>query len=254
MRKFIFIIFSVFFVFGCAGVQHDLVQKLVNREGNLPRYDFSPGTRVGIINTVGEQLTQNSIKAFSSENTFTKNYDIDWNIPEIMEQDIRSFLQQDGRYEVVLLPVPSSMQIYDIADLYREPNLKKVRSEIDSICEEKNIQVVVITGNHFYIHPDNSFVVRGYGLNTSQGASDTLAKVLGKAYAFTALGVQVYHSRPLTYIGGGRPGLAHPVSIPWPEDLHNIPNSSLESIKPLIVGDIKEIVTKALRKANLIAE
>jgi hypothetical protein len=254
MRRLATLLSIVLFFFGCADIQYKLVDKLVHRDGNLPRYEFASGTRVGIINMVEERLTHDSFKVFSKKKTFMKKYDVDWKIPEIMEEYLRFLLQEDGRYEVVSLPALSSLQNYEITNLYAEQSLGKFRHEIDRLAEENNLQVVVIAGNHLYMHPDNRFAERGYGLRTSQGYSDTLAKVFGKAYAFTALGVQVYHSRPLTYIGGGRPSLAHLVSFPYPDDPHNIPKSDFDTIKPIIVADVKEIVMKALQKANLVEE
>lgn len=252
MRRLATLLSIVLFFSGCADIQYKLVDKLVHGDGDLPRYEFAPGTRVGIINMVEERLTHHSIKALSQEGTFTNKYDVDWKIPELIEEYLRLLLQEDGRYEVVSLPALSSLQNYEISDLYKEQNLVKFRHEIDRLAEENNLQVVVIAADHIYIHPDNSFVVKGYGLHTSQGYSDTLARVFGKAYAFTAVGVQVYHTRPLTYIGGGRPSLSQLVSFPWPDDLHNIPISDFDTIKPIIVEKVQEIAMQALQKANLV--
>jgi len=258
IKLFVISILIIVFSSGCASTQQKLVDRLVYGSGkDLPKFDFASDTRVGIINLVDKQLTHKNFQAFSNEGSFIKKYDVTWNLPGTIENYIAAELQKDGRYEVVSLPVPASLKIYEsegtqITDLYRNPNLDKVRGDIDRLASENNLEVVIIAGNHILISNDNSLVITGYGLYTGRGYVKSLTRIFGQVYAFAGIGVQVYHADPLTYIGGGRPSIPYYAEFPWHDDPSNIPISDFDTIKPIIEGEAQQIIMRALQQANLV--
>ena len=258
LRLFFISVFLITFCSGCAATQQKLVDRLVYGSGkDLPKFEFAAGTRVGIINLVDKQLTHKNFQAFSKKGTFIRKYDVDWNLPGSIENYIKAELRKDGRYEIVSLPVPASLQMYanegaQISGLYREPDLGKIRTDVDRLARENNLQVVIIAGNHILISNDNSLVAIGYGIYTGRGYVKSLTKIFGEVYAFAGIGVQVYHTEPLTYIGGGRPSIPYYAEFPWHDDPSSIPVSDFDAIKPIIEGESQKIAMRALQQANLL--
>lgn len=235
-----------------------LVDKIVNNESNLPKFQFAPGTRVGVINLLEDSALHKHTKSFSKKDTFEKLYVVGWNVPGFINDYISEVLKADGRYTIVNIPVVGYLKENRLllAGLYQnKKNLAKVAPDLDMTAKENKVEVIIVVGNHFYIHPDNSFVVSGgYGLYTSQGFSDTIAKALGVSYAFAGVNIQVFHMLPATYIGGGRPPLASPVNIKWPDDVHNLAMSELDKAKPIVLEQVKNIASVAMQKAGLIIQ
>lgn len=258
IKRYFMLVFAVLIFAGCANLQYTLVDKIVNKESNLPKFQFAPGTRVGIINLLEESALHYHIKRLSKEDTFNKNYVVDWNVPGYVNDYIAEVLKADGRYTVVDIPVTGYLKENRLLlpGLYQsKKNLAKVARDLDMTAKDNNVEVIIIVGNHFYIHPDNRFVIGGgYGLHTGQGFSDTIAKALGVSYVFTGVNIQVFHMLPATYIGGGRPPLANQIDIEWPKDVHNLPMSELNKAKPIILEQIKTIALVAIQKAELIMQ
>lgn len=258
MKRLILLAVVLSTLFGCAGLQYELVDKMVNRESNLPKFQFAPGTRVGIINLLEDSALHKHFKKLSKQDSFEKYYVVDWNVPGFINDYIADVLKADGRYTIVNIPVEGYIKENRLflPSLYQDKrNLKKAAPNLDMIAKENNVEVIIIVGNHFYIHTDNNFVFSGgYGLYTGQGFSDTIAKALGMSYAVTGVNVQIFHMLPVTYIGGGRPPLADYVDIEWPEDVHNLEMSELNKAKPIILEQVKTIASVAMQKSGLIVE
>lgn len=242
-----------------------------------PKFNFPPGSRVGIINLLEPYATHQNFSSFASKN-FTKTYPVDWDIPVYAEGKLKTLLEKDARFTVVEMKVSEPL----IREQLRLNMIEQViLSEsapptvppqgarlLDTVSDPYDVQAVVAIGSYSGPSPFKSaeelLEVQGYGLLTRKLFSGKFGEILGgffsfrKAYAYAQIGVVVFKVQPVTYIGAARTIMKgrhlRPIKdFNWEADLRNLPESELDKPKTHIQGYINDAVNKALRNANLTA-
>ena len=240
-----------------------------------PKFNFPPGSRVGIINLLEPYATHQNFSSFASKN-FTKNYPVDWDIPAYAQGKLKTLLEKDAHFTVVEIKVSESPtreqlrlnMIEEVILSERAPPTVPPQGArlLDTVSDPYDVQAVVVIGSYAGPSPfkgaEELLEVKGYGLFTRKLFTGKFGEILGgffsfrKAYAYAQIGVVVFKVQPVTYIGAARTILKgrhlRPINdFNWEADLRNLPESELDKAKTLIQGYVNDAVNKALRNANL---
>lgn len=242
-----------------------------------PKFGFSRGTRVGIINLLESHLTHKNISSFATEN-FTKTYQVDWDIPSYAENQLITQLEKDENFTAVKIVVSEphmkeTLRLNMIEQvLLSQASPPTLQPEgaglLGTISNPYDIQVVIVIGSYSGPSPykagvgDDRIQVEGYGLFTRKLFSGKLGTVFGglfsfrKAFAYAQIGVVVYKVQPVTYIAAARAIKAGPYRRPiedfnWEANIEELPQAELNKARPIIQETIDGAVKKALQNANL---
>jgi hypothetical protein len=240
-----------------------------------PKYNFPPGTRVGIINLLEPYVTHQNFSSFATKN-FTKTYEVVWGIPSYAEDQLITQLKKDSGFTAVKIKIsePYKKKILRLKMIEQvllsqtsPPTIpSQGASLLDTLSHPYDLQVVILIGSYFgpspYRSAEDQIQVEGYGLFTRKLFSGKFGSILGgffsfrKAYAYAQIGVVVYKVPPVNYIAAaraitkGRP-LKPIEDFNWDANIRNLPQADLDKARPLIQGYIDEAIKRALQNANL---
>ena len=239
IRQFCLLLMSAMVVSGCVTTQP------------TPRFDFTAGTRVGIINQLEDYAIHQNFSEARIRN-FTKTIKVGWNIPGYMQDEVSRALSREGRYTIV--PIAVENPPGQIIDRVSGPGavIPEAAAFLESVAARNSVDVLVViksfkgpTGIKLAKH---SFVLRGYGLFTRQFL------FFDRAYAYANLTVIVFKTNPLTYIGSGQSTIdTDPLeNFELSGNLKNIPPAEMDKLEPIIKKYARQAVKKALNAANLV--
>ncbi len=206
-----------------------------------PQFEFSPGTRIGIVNNLETQVTHRHFGSLRFGN-FSKKIDVDWDIPAYLEKKLSRAIEADPRYTVILIkpqkPLTGINQDPDISD--RTITSKKIKPEtaqyLGSLADQYDVDVLIsvrsYTGPGVFKIDKHPIELQGYGLFTKQ-------LLMSKhAYAYANITVEVFKTGPLTYIGSGKPrNRKSPLTnINLEGSLKNMPRSEIAKLGLSSVG------------------
>ena len=242
-----------------------------------PKFEFSQGTRVGIVNLLESHVTHKNLSGFATEN-FTKTYKVDWDAPLYAENRAKTQLEKGAGFATVKISVPDPQK----AETLRLNTVEKIllsqsspptlqpaaTSFLESVSESYDVQVVIVIGSYAGPSPykgatgDNRIELEGYGLFTRKLFSGKLGSVLGgffsfqKAFAYAQIGVVVYKVQPVTYLAAAsaiKEGqYRRPIDdFNWEVNIKALPEVELNKARPIIQANIDSAVKKALSGANL---
>ena len=241
-----------------------------------PKYNFPPGTRVGIINLLEPYATHQNFSSFATKN-FTKTYPVDWDMSSYAEGKVKTLLEKNAGFTILKIKVSEPLKEKNLRfDMIEQVLLSETTPptvppqgarKLDAVADPNDVQAVIVIGSYSGPSPFKSgqeqINVKGYGLFTRKLFSGKLGSVFGgifsfrKAYAYAQIGVVVYKVQPVTYIAAaraiakGRP--LRPINdFNWDANIRNLPQAELNKTRPLIQEYIDEAVKRALRDANLI--
>ncbi len=251
MRNVIVSLVVVFSIFGCASEPQ-------------PKPDFQDGTRVGIFNSVEPYLTHRHI-TIDRINSFTKQIEVDWDIPGYLDTQLSDALKKDGRFVIVPIRSPQvqsrlrqlSVQIGAAATNRRVP--QELIDFIENQAKAHDLDVVIIAqsfrGNSRWKIHDDPVVLEGYGLFTRRTMLGTVGIRNSWVHPYAQLRVVVLTTQPVVRIGAGSPSMtrARMDSFNWPTNIRNIPESELNKIRPRIKTYADQAVKNALTGAQMAA-
>ena len=252
MRNFFVSMVVLFLCFSCA-----------TDPGPAPT--FHEGTRVGIVNSVEPYLTHRHITV-RRINSFTKQIEVDWNIPGYLDTRLTEAIQKDGRFVVVPVNSPEildrqkqlSGSINSAATQRRIP--QAVADFIENTAKTHDLDVIILVqtfeGESPWRMQDNPIVLQGYGLFSRRTVLGTVNIRSHWAHPYAQIMVAVFQTRPVARIGAGRPRLTrgNMDNFNWPADIKNIPQTELNKLHPRIQEYADQAISNALRDANLLAQ
>jgi hypothetical protein len=216
-----------------------------SQQKETPKFNFSKGTRVGIVNILESYATH---KHFSSirVGSFTKTYEVDWDMPSTIEDELTTQLQKDPRFKIVKIRSSESFA--------------QKMQRLGTISDPYDVQILILIGSYDGISPyklgKEPINLQGYGLFTRMPLPGIFGSILPfkNAYAYAQIGIVVFKAQPLGYIAAGKPSLkTRPLrDFNWKTDLKNLAKSELDKTKPQIQQYAKQSVERALKNANLI--
>ena len=222
-----------------------------------PKFEFPAGTRIGIVNHLERRATHRNFSSLRV-GSFSKQIDVDWDIPDYIEKRLSATLKSDPRYTVIFIrpaePLGGINQEPDLSDrTLTSRRLKPATADYLSFLSDK-YEVEVLISVRSYTGPgvikidQHPIELQGYGLFTKQ-------LLMSKhAYAYAHIAVEVFKTGPLTYIGSGKPrNRKSPLSnINLAGSLKNMPRSEIEKLQPLMKEYAQQAVDNAMVNANLL--
>jgi hypothetical protein len=222
-----------------------------------PKFDFAAGTRVGIINHLEDYATHRNFSSLRFD-SFSKRIDVDWDIPGYIGKKLSDALRAGQRYSVSGIKPDNRL-----AGINQEPELShrtvgsrtmkdKMVNYLGSLADNHQLDVIIsirsYSGPSAVKIDDKSIELQGYGLFTRQ-------LLMSKhAHAYANIAVEVFKTRPLTFIGSGIPGNRKSSldNIELAGSLNKLPRSEIEKIEPLIKEYADQAAEKALVNSNLL--
>ena len=221
-----------------------------------PKFDFPAGTRIGIVNYLEGYATHHHFSSLRFD-SFSKQIDVDWDIPAYIENKLSNAIKADSRYTVVLIKPANSLK-----GVNQEPELsgqtlksKAIRLEkaayLNTLAEKYDLDGLILVrsfrGPSVIKIDKHPIELAGYGLLTQQ-------LLMSKhAYAYANITVEVFKTRPLVYIGSGKPEnrKASLSNISLEGKLKNIPQSEIERLEPLMKGYAEQAVKNAFEQTSI---
>jgi hypothetical protein len=228
-----------------------------------PTIQFAAGTRIGIVNHLESYATHQNYQPVRIGN-FTKNVNVNWDLPAYIQNQVIRALKSDSRYTAISLkPKDLSEASSKFTGPLTEPTVSnektapgKIKPEfakhIDTLAKNNNLDAIIwirsFKGPSPFEISKHPIYLGGYGLFTRQLA---LSK---RAYAYAQIDVVVIKTPQATYLGSGTPKIKDTSlsDFSLSNDLKNLPPSEFDKLKPLIQNYADEAVNKALQNANLI--
>ena len=250
IRHFIASLSMLMLLFGCASDPG-------------PKLNFDQGARVGIVNSVEPFLTHRHITV-RRINSFTKEIEVDWDIPGYLDTKLTQALKQDSRFVVVPLTSPEilsrqkklSESITFAATRTRIS--QDVTDFIESTAKAHDLDVVIVVqtfnGESPWSISDDVIRLQGYGLFTRRTMLGTVSLRSHWAHPYAQIMVAVFTAQPVTRIGAGFPRLTRGRmdNFNWPADIKNVPRAELDKLRPRIELYADQAVNDALRDARMV--
>ncbi len=228
-----------------------------------PKLSFDQGTRVGIVNSVETFLTHRHITV-RRINSFTKEIEVDWDIPGYLDTKLTQALKQDSRFVVVPLTSPEilsrqkklSESITFAATRTRIS--QDVTDFIESTAKAHDLDIVIVVqtfnGESPWSISDDVIRLQGYGLFTRRTMLGTVSLRSHWAHPYAQIMVAVFTAQPVTRIGAGFPRLTRGRmdNFNWPADIKNVPRAELDKLRPRIEQYADQAVNNALRDARMV--
>jgi hypothetical protein len=235
--------------FSCAGPEKSAARQ------------YPHGTRVGIFNGLGSEVTHRNIGALRV-NSFEKKIAVDWQLPEHAGRRLQALLEADGRYTV--LPVASA-PLQELSRIATSPNYylsAGFEAQMRQIAERRQLDLLVFIdefqGPCFYKIANRNVHFNGYGLLTRKSLASGVYELIplknDEAYAVAQIRIVVFDLRPVRRVGEAVPKMSRsPLKdFGWPADIKQLKASDFEPIRAPITSRTEEAVWKALRAAGLI--
>ena len=222
-----------------------------------PKFEFPADTRIGIVNHLERRATHRNFSSLRVGN-FSKQIDVDWDIPDYIEKRLSATLKADPRYTVILIrpaePLGGINLEPDLSDrTLTSGRLKPATADYLSFLSDK-YEVDILISVRSYRGPGvikidkHPIELQGYGLFTKQ------LLMSKRAYAYANIAVEVFKTEPLTYLGSGKPENRKSAlnNIDLEGSLKNLPRSEIDKIEPIMKEYAEQAIENALVNANLL--
>ena len=229
-----------------------------------PKLTFNQGTRVGIVNSLEPYLTHRHI-TIERMNSFTKQIEVDWNIPAYLDTKLADALKTDKRFVVVPTRSPQiQSRLNQLSDQIDSAASRRRISQnlvdfIENAANAHDLDVIIIMQSFkgkspWKIHDDPIFL-QGYGLFTRKTVFGAIGVRRNWVHPYAQILVAVFKTRPVTRIGAGRPKLTRGKmdNFNWPADINNVPQTELDKLRPRIQEYADQAVKNALQSANMVS-
>ena len=244
-------------VLSCAGLQPERVQ-------------LAPDARIGILNLLEPQMTHVDVGSLRF-NSFTKDYDVDWNIPDYLTRIIEDDLKSRGSFTFVSLAADApqdwkqsmSNRILNAVTGWMGDDLKAFMKQT---AEENRLDLIISVSSYdsgrwpqaacFEIAND-PVATRGYGLYTRSKALSGLSQIFSpfqnRATPYADIVVAIFKTRPAA-LAGKAPAPCSKSSLPdfpWKSDLRLLSPEVIRQVKPHIERLSAEAARTALANVGL---
>ena len=238
-----------------------------------PKINFTAGTRIGVINMLESYATHTHFASISTER-FTKTYEVDWEMPAYIDNELSKLLQHDQYFTLVRIPRTESSDLNqhakDFSDLANSDNITPLFADsLERLAEASNVDVIIFiysyNGPSIYTYnaPSQEFNpakapiwLQGYGLFTRWLHPAKLLRWLPfrGSYPYAHIAVSIFSSQPLTWIATGKAKLTSTSlgDFDWPSDIKKLPLTELNKARPGIDKYANQALQNALQMSNLL--
>ena len=243
---------------GCAGYQPVHVQ--------LP-----PAARIGILNVLEPQMTHVNVGELRFD-SFTKTYNVDWNIPDYMNRAIENGLNARGAYTIIPIAgnapadwkqstangILSAVKGWMPGDL--EAFLKQAAAEnrLDLIISVSSYDSGAWQQDACFDIAKNAVATKGYGLFTRKKVLSAFSNLLpvgqNTATPYANIIVAIFQPQPLNLAAYGRAPCSKSVlpDFPWADDVQFLNPTVLQQLRPHVERLGAEATRTALANAGLV--
>ena len=261
-RQFSLIIIILVSVLACTATQD-----------KRPEIKYSSGTRIGVINMLETYATHTHFASISTER-FNRTYEVDWEMPAHLDNELMKLLQPDQRFTLVRIAHANASDwnhhAKDISDLANSDTVTPpLADRLEHLAETSNADVIILIysydGPSIYTYnaPSQEYNpakapiwLQGYGLFTRWLNPARLLRWLPfrGAYPYAHIAVSVFTTQPLTWIATGKPKLTSTSlgDFDWPSDIKKLPLPELNKARPRIDKYADQALRNALRMSNLL--
>ena len=232
--------------------------------GQQPKRTFQAGTRVGIVNSLEPYMTHEHVTILRVD-SFSKKYDVDWNIPAYLEAKLKDELKNDTRY--VVIPVNSPQTRSRLNQLSDQFNFVVTQGRVSSalvkfvenVANEHDLDAVIIVKSYKSESPwklsGQPIALQGYGLFTRRTVIGEIGIKSAWIHAYAQIVVAVFGTRPVALIGSGTPKLkkSNMKDFNLPANIKNIPRTKLDKLRPRMQKYADQAAKNALHSANLVS-
>lgn len=240
--------------------------------GSQPvRLQLAPGARIGILNVLEPQMTHVDVGSFRVD-SFTKVYNVDWNLPAYLTTTLENDLKARGSYTFIPIGVNASagwnqsmsQSIFSAINAWMPGDLEAF---LKQAAEENRLDLIISVSSYATAQSDqdvcftiasNAVVTKGYGLYTRTSALSGLSSLLpvgqNTATAYANIIVAIFQVRPVNLAAHGRaPCSQGPLqNFPWPADLQFVGPAQINPLKPYVEQLSTEAARTALGNAGLL--
>jgi hypothetical protein len=234
------------------------------------RMQIPPDARIGILNLLEPQMTHVDVGSLRFD-SFTKVYNVDWNIPDYISRTIENDLKARGNYTFIPLAInapagwkqSTAAQILSAVNAWMPGDLKAFLSQA---AGENRLDVIIAVISYdtgtwqqdacFEI-ASNAVATKGYGLYTRttvlSGFSNLLPVGHNKATPYANIIVAIFQPQPVnlaTY--GWAPCSKSPLpDFPWAGDIQFLSPAVIQQLRPQVERLGAEAARTALANAGL---
>jgi len=240
--------------------------------GSQPvRLQLTPGARIGILNVLEPQMTHVDVGSFRL-NSFTKLYNVDWDIPGYISRAIENDLRARGSYTFIPLAdnAPASWKqsmsngVLSAINAWMPGNLK---SFLKQAAEDNRLDVIISVSsydsgmwqqNDCFKIGKGEVATKGYGLFTRTKALSGLSSLLpvgqDTAAPYANIIVAVFQPQPATLVAHGWAPCSNSslADFPWKSDLQFLPPTVIRQTRPYVERLAAEAVQAGLGNAGLL--
>jgi hypothetical protein len=244
---------------GCAGPQPVRLQ--------LP-----PGARIGILNLLEPQMTHVDVGSLRFD-SFTRVYNVDWDIPGYINRTIENDLRARGSYTFIPLAVDATADwkqsmsngIASAVNSWMPGDLKDF---LEKTATENRLDVIVSASSYdsgtrqqaacFEIGKGAAVATKGYGLFTRtkilSGLSGVLPVGQNQATPYANIIVAVFQPRPVNLAAFAEApcSKASLQDFPWGSDLQFLGPAVIQQVRSHVERLSTEAALSGLRNAGLI--
>jgi hypothetical protein len=238
-----------------------LVVACISSTTRAPMVTFYNGTRVGIINLLDNQATHQHYSSIRID-SFTKKYDVDWDLPAYAEQTLTDALERDGRYAVRNV---EKSEYSDWIMMYHDW-LKQTDSDVlnpdlsghlQSLASQEGLDVILVISSFNGPSPHklgkSPIELEGYGV-FSRSVAPLKILPFKSAYSYAQIKISIFKSDPVTLLTTVRSKLKESSirDFKVPGNAWNLPVTEIDKALPDVQKYTRQTVTRALQVANLI--
>jgi hypothetical protein len=230
-----------------------------------------PAARIGILNVLELQMTHVNVGELRFD-SFTKAYDVDWNIPDYMNRAVENDLKARGAFTFIPLAVNapadwkqstatgilSAINAWMPGDL--EAFLKQTAAEnrLDLIISVSSYDSGAWQQNACFDIAKNAVATKGYGLYTRKKVLSAFSNLLpvgqNTATPYANIIVAIFQPQPVALAAFGRaPCSQSPFpDFPWAGDIQFLSPTVLRQLRPFVEQLGTEAARTALANAGLV--
>ena len=227
-----------------------------------PKYEYSPGTRIAIVNLLGDRATHYHFSSVRID-SFTKKYDVDWELPEYVTDRITKILQTEDRYTIIEM---EKADIDNLRNLQRgkydptDPATQKKpewANQLNSLVGRHDLDVILVVysyrGPSLHNIGSHRVDLEGYGV-FSRWVIPLGILPFKNAYSYAQIKVAVYKGSPIELIATGRSKSKQTKikNFDWSSGPKNVPVSEINKAWPGVRKYAQKSIKRALRYADLI--
>ena len=230
---------------------------------------------MGIINVLENQAIHQHYSSIRID-SFTKKYDVDWNLPGYVADQLTDALQRDGRYTVIAV---DEAEYSEWMILHRE-SLKPQSSEnlepelarkLESLANQHELGVILVISSFKGPGPHkigkSSIDLQGYGVFSRSVIPLKILPFKG-AYSYAQIQISVFKIKSdpvansdsvakddsVTLVASERSKVKKSSirGFALPPDARNLPVTEIDKALPGVQKYARKTVKKALQAANLI--